>query len=66
MRQYREISTQDVEQPFFKAFGQVWPTSGFIGRVLRQDVGKRVYLVGGILQVENDEQRAMRLAKKEV
>jgi hypothetical protein len=65
MCQYREISAQDVGQPFFKAFDQVWPTSGFIGHVLRQDVGKRVYLVGGILQVENDEQRATRLARKE-
>ena len=27
-----------------------------IGRVQPQDVGKRVYEVGGILQVENDEQ----------
>ena len=34
-----------------------------LGRVLMQDIGKRVYRVGNILQVENDEQRAMRTRK---
>jgi hypothetical protein len=34
-----------------------------IGRVLKTDIGKRVYRVNGILQVENNEQRDRRLKK---
>ena len=62
MRLYIEILECDVGQPTFKAFGRVWLTSGFIGHVLPGDMGKRVYQVGDILQVENDEQRDKRLA----
>lgn len=61
MRQYREIVNADVGRPCFKAFGEVWGTAVFMGRILPQDVGKRVYLVGDILQVENNEQRNFRL-----
>lgn len=60
MRQYRTITTGDVGKPSLQAFGRSWLVSGFIGQVLPQDVGKQVYLVGGILQVENNEQRARR------
>ena len=60
MRQFVTIAQADVERPFFKAFGRSWPASDFIGRVLPGDVGKRVYLVGDILQVENEEQRTRR------
>jgi len=31
-----------------------------IGRVLPRDIGKRVYLIDDIIQVENDEQREAR------
>ena len=37
--------------------------SGLMGRVLPIDIGKRIYDVGGVLQVENNEQRDKRLAK---
>ncbi len=50
------IKTEDVGVPHLRAFGQTWPVTGFMGRILKRDVGKRVYLRGGILQVENDEQ----------
>ena len=60
MRQFVTIGQADVERRLFKAFGRLWPTSDFIGRVLPGDVGKRVYLVGQILQVENEEQRTRR------
>ena len=60
MRKFVTIRQADVEHRLFKAFGRLWPTSDFIGRVLPGDVGKRVYLVGHILQVENEEQRARR------
>jgi len=62
MRPYREITTADIGKSTFHAFGKAWQTSGFIGRILPGDVGKRVYLVGDILQVENDEQRDKRLS----
>ena len=63
MRTHYELQPTDVGRPFLKAFGRAWPVSGFIGRVLLGDVGKRVYQVGGVLQVENDGQRAARLAR---
>jgi len=50
------ISRFDIGRTSIRAFGRVWLTSGFIGRILPRDVGKKVYLRGDILQVENDEQ----------
>jgi hypothetical protein len=61
---YVEITEAHVGRPFFKAFGCTWPTSSFIGRILPGDVGKRVYLRGAVLQVENDEQRAARKVRR--
>ena len=64
---YYTITADDVSRATIRAFGKVWPVSGFLGTVQRQDVGKRVYRVpmndqsGYILQVENNEQRAARL-----
>ena len=60
MRQFVTIAQADVGRAHFQAFGDTWPTSRFIGRVLPGDVGKRAYLVGDILQVENEEQRTRR------
>lgn len=64
-RTYREITADDVGKPTFRAFASVWPVRDFIGRIMPHDVGKRVYLVSGILSVENDEQRAARLARSD-
>ena len=61
-REFIELDKGHVRQPWLRAFGNTWPVSDFIGRILPQDVGKRVYLVGGVLQVENEEQRKRRLA----
>lgn len=61
MRSYYELQQSDVGRPFLKIFDRVWSVKDFLGRVLPGDVGKRVYLVSGILQVENDAQRAERL-----
>lgn len=60
-RPYREILETDVGNYTFNAFGHVWLVSDFIGHIMPHDVGKRVYKVGDILQVENDEQRARRV-----
>lgn len=38
-----------------------WAVSRALGRVMPRDYGKRAYLVDGVCQVENDEQRAERL-----
>lgn len=59
----REITAADVGKATFKARGITYRTCDFIGQVLPSDVGKRVYLVGDVLQVENDEQRDARLAR---
>lgn len=50
------ISRFDIGRPTIRAFGRVWRTSGFIGRILPRDVGKRVYMLRDDVQVENDEQ----------
>ena len=63
-RPYVEILECDVGKPTFRAFGHVWLCSGFIGRILPKDVGKRVYKVGDIVQVENDEQRDKRVREQ--
>ncbi len=58
---YYTIKTEDVARANLRAFGRVWPVSGFLGRVLAFDVGKRVYLnPSGFVQVENDSQRDQR------
>jgi hypothetical protein len=59
---YREITEADVGKSLFAAFGRQWPVTSFIGRIMKQDIGKRVFLRRGGLQVENNEQRAARLA----
>lgn len=59
---YFTIRKSDVSSFTIRAFGRVWPVVDFIGRIMLQDIGKRVYLRGGILQVENHEQFAARLA----
>lgn len=63
VRPYYEIQPEDVGKRSIHAFGSSWSVVGFIGRILPTDVGKRVYVSNGILSVENDEQRAARLAR---
>lgn len=62
---YYEIAPEDVGKPYLRLWGRMWPVQDFLGRVFKQDVGKRVYLRGGVLQVENPEQMAARLAHSE-
>lgn len=62
MLRYETLARADVGRPTINAFGKVWPVSGFIGRILPTDVGKRIYLFGGVLQVESNEQQDKRLA----
>ena len=38
-----------------------YPVADFMGRILDIDIGKRVYYVGDILQVENQEQMGKRV-----
>jgi hypothetical protein len=61
MSDFYELKQSDVYKPSIRAFGRAWMTCDFIGSVLPGDVGKRVYLRGDILQVENNEQRDARL-----
>lgn len=55
-RPFYTITADDINSPTIRAFNRVWLVSDFIGRVLSQDVGKRVYLVHGVLQVEEQLQ----------
>lgn len=54
------ITEKDVNKPFYRFGKLTFNVSSFIGRILPMDVGKRVYLVGDTLQVENDKQRKKR------
>lgn len=63
-RPFVAIEPANVGKATFHAFGRAWPVSGFIGRIMAQDVGKRVYLIDGILQVENNEQRQRRVERE--
>jgi len=57
------ITAEHVRNP--KSPGKQWRALyQCIGRLLPGDVGKRVYRVGDIVQVENNEQRDARLAKE--
>ena len=60
-RPHYEITSDDVGKPMLKIFGKVRMTSDWIGRIMPQDVGKRVYLVGDVFQVKNEEQFRARL-----
>lgn len=60
---FYELQGRDVGKAHLRCFGHVWSVSHFLGQVLPGDVGKRVFKRGGILQVENDAQRAARLAR---
>jgi hypothetical protein len=57
-----ELQESDVKRALVTCFGRKWPVIEFIGCVLPSDVGKRVFRRGDVLQVENNEQRAKRLA----
>lgn len=65
-RQYYEIRPADVGRDHVKAFGRVWPASGFIGQILPMDVGKRCYDFGHYIAVENNEQLEKRRANVKV
>lgn len=60
--EYREIAVSDIGKAIFEAFGRKWSVD-FIGQITQQDVGKRVYLHGDVLQVENQDQFISRLMK---
>lgn len=51
-----EITKRDVGRAHLKVGGRVYAVSDFMGRILPCDVGKRLFLVSGVVQVENDEQ----------
>jgi len=51
-RHRRPVTREDRQQAF--------AIMSALGRILPGDLGKRVYLTGSIIQIENDEQRAKR------
>ena len=63
MSNYRTIAESDIGTSTIEAFGRKWPVDEFIGQILPLDVGKRIYLRGDILQVENREQMEFRRSK---
>ena len=62
-RLMRALTREDVGKPWIRIGNQVYMCSDFIGRVFPGDIGKLLYDCGdGVIQVENDDQRAARLA----
>lgn len=64
MADFYEIKKTDVGAFAIVFRDKSWVIANFMGRVLLQDVGKRIFERGGILQVENDKQLAARLKKR--
>ncbi len=61
---YHEITDDDVGKVAVRWWsGRTEWVPNFLGHIVPQDVGKRAYLVGGVVQVENDGQRDQRVGK---
>jgi hypothetical protein len=60
-RPHYEIKASDVGKRYITAFGRIWYIQSLMGHIMSRDVGKRIYEVRGVLQVENDEQLSRRL-----
>lgn len=56
------IEQSDVGCSTIRVGGRVRLVTDFMGRILPGDVGKRIFEIDGILQVENDEQLRRRQA----
>jgi hypothetical protein len=61
-RPFYEVAAADVGKARIRAFGRTWDLRAVCGPLQPIDIGKRIYQVGEILQIENQEQRAARLA----
>jgi hypothetical protein len=64
MRDFYTITKADIGRFSIRFHGQSWPVVNFIGRIMPQDVGKRVYEIRGILQVESQDQLNNRLKQE--
>ena len=64
MRKYsHEIQPEDVGKDVLQLDNHPVRVCDFIGQILPRDVGKRIYRVGDIYQVENDKQKWARLGE---
>ena len=68
MTRFYTIRVGDIGAKFLKlptSIGtkRVVPLDSFLGYVQKCDVGKRIYLTGGIYQVESIEQMKKRISK---
>lgn len=59
-----EITKEMIGKQIVKFGNRSFLVCDFMGQIYNHDVGKRVYLNHGVLQVENDEQRDRRLEKQ--
>lgn len=63
VRPEREVNENDIDKQTILVGGRSFLVQSFCGVLLPTDVGKRLRLSGDVLQMENDEQRARRLAR---
>lgn len=62
---YYTITSQDVGKRTISVGGYKWLITDVMGHILPTDIGKRVYVIDGILQVESESQCNSRLAKSQ-
>lgn len=62
--QYHKITAADFGKSHLRINGRTYAVANFLGRIMRQDVGKRIYVNNGIPQVENEKQFQDRLNAK--
>jgi hypothetical protein len=59
------VTADDIGRGSIKdVYGKSHWLSGYFGLFERQDIGKRLYDIDGVVQMENNEQRDRRLAKE--
>lgn len=58
------ITADHVRDPRATLGQEYYAVAACMGRLLKRDIGKRVFRRGDVVQVENDEQRDARVAKE--
>lgn len=57
------LTSRHIGKRTIKAFGKSWFVSDFIGQILPQDVGRRVFDKGDYLAAEDNKHMKERLGK---
>jgi len=64
MKFFYTIQDSDLKKNYITVHGKYVSLAPFMGRVFRRDIGKRIYNINGVYQVENDEQFQKRIGNE--